>query len=276
MSADQDQAISDNVGGAQQESVSTEAASSAPLYDDNDGEERGEYDRATSMKKARDLKQDGNKHFSAKDFSAASDFYSQAILSLEDVKKKDIEAATPAPAPRPTIPSVADAEAATENIIKDFDASLSLTPSVSVEDVWSAEERMLLAQCYANRGACSAHHGDNDAVIEDSKRAIQLEGTYTKARVRKAQAHEAKEAYGDALEEWSQVLTISPNHQQAIAAKRRLPPLVAEEEERMKTEMMGKLKDMGNSLLGHFGLSTDNFKFEKDPNTGSYNIGFQQ
>ena len=37
-----------------------------------------------------------------------------------------------------------------------------------------------------------------------------------------------------------------------------------------------KLKDMGNSLLGRFGMSIDNFKAVKDPNTGSYSIAFQQ
>lgn len=30
----------------------------------------------------------------------------------------------------------------------------------------------------------------------------------------------------------------------------------------------------GNSVLGNFGMSLDNFKAEKDPNTGSYNISF--
>lgn len=38
----------------------------------------------------------------------------------------------------------------------------------------------------------------------------------------------------------------------------------------------GKLKDMGNSILGKFGMSLDNFKAEKDPNTGAYSIKFQQ
>lgn len=37
-----------------------------------------------------------------------------------------------------------------------------------------------------------------------------------------------------------------------------------------------KLKDMGNSLLGRFGMSVDNFKAVKDPNTGSYSVSFQR
>ena len=42
----------------------------------------------------------------------------------------------------------------------------------------------------------------------------------------------------------------------------------------MKREMLDKMKDLGNSLLGNFGLSLDNFKAEKDATTGSYSIQF--
>jgi hypothetical protein len=37
-----------------------------------------------------------------------------------------------------------------------------------------------------------------------------------------------------------------------------------------------KLKDLGNSVLGRFGMSVDNFKAVKDPNTGSYSLSFQK
>ena len=36
-----------------------------------------------------------------------------------------------------------------------------------------------------------------------------------------------------------------------------------------------KLKDLGNSILGNFGMSVDNFKAVKDPATGSYSISYQ-
>jgi len=39
---------------------------------------------------------------------------------------------------------------------------------------------------------------------------------------------------------------------------------------------MAKLKDLGNSLLGNFGLSLDNFSTVQDPKTGSYSISFNQ
>ena len=38
--------------------------------------------------------------------------------------------------------------------------------------------------------------------------------------------------------------------------------------------MLGKLKDLGNTILGKFGLSLDNFKAKKDESTGAYSISF--
>ena len=63
---------------------------------------------------------------------------------------------------------------------------------------------------------------------------------------------------------------------EARTAVERLRPLVEAKREEMKAEMIGKLKDLGNSILGNFGLSTDNFKAEKDETTGSYSIQFVQ
>jgi len=57
---------------------------------------------------------------------------------------------------------------------------------------------------------------------------------------------------------------------------RRLPPLIEQQKEREKDEMMGNLKNIGNTILGKFGLSTDNFMMQQDPATGSYSVNFVQ
>ena len=60
----------------------------------------------------------------------------------------------------------------------------------------------------------------------------------------------------------------------AKAASKRLEAPAKEEREKQKDEMIGKLKDLGNSVLGRFGISLDNFKAVQDPNTGSYSISY--
>jgi hypothetical protein len=48
-----------------------------------------------------------------------------------------------------------------------------------------------------------------------------------------------------------------------------------EVQEKEKDEMIDKLKDLGNSFLGKFGLSTDMFKFEQR-DEGGYGMRFEQ
>ena len=45
--------------------------------------------------------------------------------------------------------------------------------------------------------------------------------------------------------------------------------------EKRKTEVIDGLKNIGNSVLGYFGMSLDNFKLEQGPG-GGYNISFKQ
>lgn len=67
----------------------------------------------------------------------------------------------------------------------------------------------------------------------------------------------------------------SPQLREAKRALATLPGRIAIQQEKEKDEMLGKLKDLGNGLLGKFGLSTDMFKFDQQPG-GGYNLRFEQ
>ncbi|CAI7779541.1 unnamed protein product [Closterium sp. NIES-54] len=98
---------------------------------------------------------------------------------------------------------------------------------------------------------------------------------YVKAIMRRAQAWEKLDKLDEALGDYKKVLEVDKTNAQARSSVRRLEPVVEERREKLKEEMLGKLKDLGNSVLGHFGMSVDNFKAVKDPNTGSYSISYQ-
>jgi len=84
--------------------------------------------------------------------------------------------------------------------------------------------------------------------------------------------------YGPALDDAKELLKTASSSERTsyISEISRLERLKLEKEEKQKQEAIEQLKEVGNSFLGMFGMSVDNFKFEKDPGTGSYNVKFNQ
>ncbi|RHZ09380.1 hypothetical protein DYB26_009076, partial [Aphanomyces astaci] len=105
---------------------------------------------------------------------------------------------------------------------------------------------------------------------------LEDEYAYNKAYMRRSQAYEKLDKMDEALQDVKAVLEIDATIPSAIDAEKRLSAVVAERQEKMKAEMLDKLKGFGNTILGKFGLSTDNFQMVQDPTTGSYNINFSQ
>lgn len=93
---------------------------------------------------------------------------------------------------------------------------------------------------------------------------------------RRAQCYEQTDSFDDSFADFKKILELEPQHPEALKAIIRLPPLIEQRNEKLKTEMMSKLKDLGNIVLKPFGLSTENFQLDQDPDTKGYSIKFQQ
>ncbi|KAG2185040.1 hypothetical protein INT43_000953, partial [Umbelopsis isabellina] len=134
---------------------------------------------------------------------------------------------------------------------------------------------------FANIAACQMKQGKFAEAKESCTSALKLTPTYSKALFRRAQAGEKIETYSslsESLQDYQAVRELDDitevTRRECLKAEQRLPAEIKEKGEREKEEMMGKLKDLGNTLLGKFGLSTDNFQMQKDPSSGNYSVNF--
>jgi tetratricopeptide (TPR) repeat protein len=129
---------------------------------------------------------------------------------------------------------------------------------------------------YANRAASKIKVERKASAIDDCTKAVKLNDKYVRAYLRRAKLYEETDKLDESLEDYKKILELDPGNGDALSASHRLPPLISDRNEKLKEEMLGKLKDLGNVFLRPFGLSTNNFNLQQDPNTGGYSVNFQQ
>jgi len=156
---------------------------------------------------------------------------------------------------------------------KTLEACDKYTAGLRVCPLRFTQDRAVL---YANRGQMKRVLELPDQAVSNCTQAIKLNPSYLKALLRRAEIYEETDKLDEALKDFQSVLELDPRHVEANKAIRRLPGKIEERNEKMKAEMFDNLKKLGNMCLNPFGLSTENFKMEQDPSTGSYNIQFQQ
>ncbi len=127
---------------------------------------------------------------------------------------------------------------------------------------------------FANRAAVYlAEHRAAEAAA-DCDRALRIDPAYVKCLVRRAQAREKLEKLEEALADHKKAAELGAGSSAREVA--RLEPIVKERQEKQTAEMMAQLKGLGNTILGKFGLSLDNFQLQKDEKTGSYSVQFNK
>ncbi|XP_064630190.1 tetratricopeptide repeat protein 1-like isoform X2 [Lineus longissimus] len=154
-----------------------------------------------------------------------------------------------------------------EEAKEQYTAALALCPTCF------PKERSIM---YSNRAACRMRDEEYEDAIKDCSKAMELNPGYLKCILRRAELHEKTEKLDEALVDYQKVLEIDPSIISARRACMRLPDQIKERNEKLKEEMMGKLKDLGNMILKPFGLSTDSFQMNQDPNTGGYSMNFKR
>ena len=220
-------------------------------FDKIEGDERPFPLMEKNLEQAKEAKEKGNTFFRAKDYDMAIELYSQAInLCPDEVNEEELD----------------DDESSDSNENNDEEPVVVEIPAISEADT-------LLATCLSNRAACFAAVDEWDMVVDDCNWALDKNPLYTKVLVRRSQANEKLERIDEALQDMKRVQEMDKSWPKVSENIVRLQKLHDDNMEKMKAEAVGKLKDLGNSLLGNFGMSLDNFNFKQDEKTGSWSMG---
>ncbi|KAG6900154.1 hypothetical protein C0993_002083 [Termitomyces sp. T159_Od127] len=120
--------------------------------------------------------------------------------------------------------------------------------------------------------------------VDACSQALLDDPQYVKALQRRAASNEMIGSWSSLtaaqeVEDYNTLIKLLPPASSQLRDAQRslglLKPRLESAQKRETTEMLDKLKGLGNSILGNFGLSTDNFKFE--PNgQGGYSLNFQR
>ena len=149
--------------------------------------------------------------------------------------------------------------------LKQFGLAASLCPP---------EEKRDLAIYHCNAALCYAKLEDWEEATVSCTEAIKSDAEFAKAYARRSQCYEKQDKPVESYEDMKKAAELDKSKKLYAVEAVRLSKIAKERQEKMKDEMIGKLKDLGNMFLGNFGMSIDDFAAKKDPNTGSYSISF--
>ncbi|VDK69459.1 unnamed protein product [Onchocerca ochengi] len=129
----------------------------------------------------------------------------------------------------------------------------------------------------SNRAAAYIKLRDWEKAIEDCSEALEIGAPNDKPLERRAHCYaQLEEKYEQAVEDYESLLKMHPERRNDCVKKiADLKRAIDERNERMKKEMISKLKDFGNMCLKPFGLSTDSFEMVQQPG-GGYSISMKK
>ncbi|KAF7339709.1 Tetratricopeptide repeat protein 1 [Mycena sanguinolenta] len=207
---------------------------------------------------ADEFKKEGNDHFRGQRWNEALVAYRAGLGRVPKRRKQEIQSEV-----RPEI----DEDEDTPSSQEDRDETLKKDEvPMTLEEAGCAKVRAVLN---ANIGACFVKLDDHKQAVEACTEALLDDPNYVKALQRRAASNDKLNSWSSLTatqEDYTTLLKLLPASDPQIKeierSQRLLKPRLEAAQKAETAEMLGKLKGIGNSILGNFGLSTDNFKFE--------------
>ncbi|KAG2368233.1 TPR-like protein [Suillus spraguei] len=232
-----------------------------------------EHEIKKHITEADELKQEGNESFRASIWNEALVSYRTALSRLPRRKSQ-------LPSPNNSQDDTSDHGGARSASSGKVPIREEEPEPANIPSELEAECARARAVLNANIGACLVKLGDHSGAVESCTQSLLDDPHYIKALQRRAASNEHLNTWSSltqAQEDYKSLLELLPPMSPQVAQTKRslqlLEPRQQAAQQKEMAEMTGKLKNLGNSILGNFGLSTDNFKFE--PNgQGGYSMNF--
>lgn len=255
--------------------VASAAAAAGPVVPDMETIE-------SLVKQAKEIRIAGNGHYARQEFEQARARYSEGIAVLDEPHRALVSERLRADKARKDAAEAAAAEADAEKAeTKEQEEKKEEKKEQEEEESEEKKRENIvgaeLSLLYCNRAACFLSEKQWQATVDDCTAALSANKRNVKAYWRRADAREALGKYREALDDLHELCKLDAELAKQTSVRRavaRLEPLAKKQQEEELREVLGKLKQFGNMVLGKFGLSTDDFKMEKDPQSGGYSLRF--
>lgn len=191
------------------------------------------------LKACEELKSKANKHFQQKEYLEAMTIYAHAI----------------------------------KQIIEDY--SDDLPPYHLSTNMCDSRFHKLLSVLFMNRGLSFKFVNEKEKALDMFSKSLIFNIDNGKSLYQRLELLYDKGEYLEAQEDYQKLKSTNSSLLYEFKVSEYTLNFKAEQKKKeMTDQMMGQLKDVGNSFLGLFGLSTDNFNLQQQPG-GGYNIQFK-
>lgn len=193
------------------------------------------------IKSVENLKDNANQEYKSKNYIEALNIYNQAI----------------------------------GNLIKDYSEEMPIHYISTIKNSIEVEFHSILSTLFLNKGLCQKQLKDVSNAVETFSKSLIFNQDNSKAVYHRLDLNYKRGEYLEAQEDYNKLKSTSSKFLEELNINEYILNMKAEQKKKEMTgEMLGKLKEVGNSFLGLFGMSVDNFQFNQGEG-GGYNIQYK-